>query len=219
MIVIGAGGFAKELIEALLSEKYNYDESNLFFFDNVSENIPEKFLGKYRILRTFDEVKKVFTEVSNEFCLGLSTPKIRYKLTKLFEQMEGKIVSVISANAYIGTLDTKIGRGCSIMHGTLVSCDASVGKGTLLNLNSVVGHDVTIGDFVEIMPGVNITGHCKIGDYTTIGTGVVVIPKVTIGSNCSIAAGSVVTKDVPDNSLVVGVLPSRVVERLPEFEL
>lgn len=219
MIVIGAGGFAKELLEALLSEKYDYNESNLFFFDNVSKNVPETFLGKYKILKTFDEVINIFSEISPEFCLGLSTPKVRYILTKQFEELGGKSISIVSTNAYVGILGTTIGDGCSIMHGALVSCDASVGKGTLLNLNCVVGHDVKIGDFVEVMPGVNITGHCEVGSYTTIGTGVVIVPKIKIGKNCSIAAGSVVTKDVPDNSLVVGILPSRVVEKLPEFEL
>ena len=44
-----------------------------------------------------------------------------------------------------------------------------------------------------------------IGNHTMIGGGVTIGPGVKIGSNVFVAAGSVVMKDVPDNSLVMGV--------------
>jgi len=219
MIVIGAGGFAKELAEILVSDKYNFDETNLFFFDNVSENIPHKLFGRFKILRSFDEVEEIFENVSQEFSIGIGVPQNRYSLSKQFESLGGILTSTISGNAGIGSFWTKIGNGTILMDSVLVSNDVSVGKGTLINNNCFIGHDVNIGEFVEIMPGANITGHCKIGNYTTIGTGAIIIPKISIGSNCFINAGSVITKNVPDNSVVTGVLPSRVVERPPEFKL
>ena len=45
---------------------------------------------------------------------------------------------------------------------------------------------------------------------TLIGAGTVVIPGISIGKWATIGAGSVITKDVPDNAVVVGN-PSRVV--------
>ena len=45
----------------------------------------------------------------------------------------------------------------------------------------------------------------KVGDNCWFGANVSVMPGVTIGNGCVIAAGSVVTKDLPDNSLAVGV--------------
>ena len=38
------------------------------------------------------------------------------------------------------------------------------------------------------------------------GTGAIILPNVTIGKNSVVAAGAVVTKDVPDNVLVAGML-------------
>lgn len=43
------------------------------------------------------------------------------------------------------------------------------------------------------------------------------MPEVTIGSNVVIAAGAVVTKDVPDNSLIGGVL-QRSLENYPQLK-
>jgi acetyltransferase-like isoleucine patch superfamily enzyme len=49
-----------------------------------------------------------------------------------------------------------------------------------------------------------------IGSNVWIGANVTVLPGVTIGDNAVVAAASVLTKDVPDNAIVVGS-PARVV--------
>jgi maltose O-acetyltransferase len=46
-----------------------------------------------------------------------------------------------------------------------------------------------------------------------IGANVTILPGVTIGNNVVIGAGAVVTKDIPDNSLAVGV-PARVIKEI-----
>lgn len=49
------------------------------------------------------------------------------------------------------------------------------------------------------------------------GRNVTVLPGVTVGKNCVVGAGSLVTRDVPDNSLVLGS-PGRVVRKLEDNE-
>tara|TARA_R110002033_G_scaffold39678_1_gene79634 strand:+ start:6240 stop:6890 length:651 start_codon:yes stop_codon:yes gene_type:complete len=212
MIVIGAKGFAKELLEDLVSIKYGYNETNLFFFDDVSNNLPQKLFGKYLILTTFDEVKKIFNTVSNEFSIGIGSPKHRKFLSKKFEKIGGELTKVISNSATIGSFGNQIENGVVIMGGNQITNNIKIGKGTLINLNCTIGHDTVIGEFVEITPGVNISGNCSIGDYTTIGTGVKIIPNIKIGQNCIVGAGTVVTKDFPDNSVIVGV-PGKIIKQ------
>lgn len=67
------------------------------------------------------------------------------------------------------------------------------------------------GKFADIEYGAPIT----IGDNCWLASNVTVCAGVTIGKNCVIGAGSVVTRDVPDNSLAVGV-PARVIRELSE---
>lgn len=50
------------------------------------------------------------------------------------------------------------------------------------------------------------------GDNVSVYTGAIVIGGIKVGNNSSIGAGSVVLKDVPENTLVVGV-PARIVEK------
>lgn len=49
-----------------------------------------------------------------------------------------------------------------------------------------------------------------IGDNVTLGANVVIIGNVYIGNNVIVGAGSVITKDVPDNTIIVGN-PSRII--------
>ena len=56
-----------------------------------------------------------------------------------------------------------------------------------------------------------------IGNNVHIGVKCLIMPGVTIGDNCIIGAGAVVTKDVPANSIAVGV-PARVIETVEEYK-
>ena len=89
----------------------------------------------------------------------------------------------------------------------------TIGRGCLLNLHVSIGHDTHVGDFVEMSPGVRISGNCQIGNYCNLGTNAVVLPGVNLGDNVVVGAGAVVTEDVPANTMVVGV-PARKIKEL-----
>lgn len=57
-------------------------------------------------------------------------------------------------------------------------------------------------------------GRVEIGDYVFIGMNVVIAQPVKIGNGALIGANAVVTKDVPENAVMVGV-PARQVGTLP----
>ncbi|MDO5151472.1 MAG: acyltransferase [Oscillospiraceae bacterium] len=59
-------------------------------------------------------------------------------------------------------------------------------------------------------------GKIKIGSNTHIGWNAIIMPGVTIGKNCIIGCGAVVTKDIPDNSVAVGV-PAKVIESIDDY--
>ena len=117
------------------------------------------------------------------------------------------------------------------------NCDN--GKNIFIGNNFVANYNVTIldvkevyiGNDVMIGPNTTITtvGHpispkgrrqrlgvaseVKIGSDVWIGANVCVLPGVTIGNNVIVGAGAVVNKDIPDNSLAVGV-PAKVIKKI-----
>lgn len=55
-----------------------------------------------------------------------------------------------------------------------------------------------------------------VGNNVYIGSGAYIMPGVTIGDNCVIGAAAVVTKDIPANSVAVGI-PARVIKTIDEY--
>jgi len=202
MIIIGAKGFAKEVLEVIWQKSEN---ENIAFFDNVSKDLGEKLFDKFPILKSHDEVLNYFNKTNDKrFALGIGNTVLRYKLSQQFINLGGILTSTISPYAQIGHFDTEVGDGCSIMTGAAITNNIKVGKGVLINLNCTIGHDTIIGEFTEISPGVTISGNCKIGKFSTLGSNASILPNITIGNNVVVGAGAVVIKDIPDNTLVVG---------------
>lgn len=56
----------------------------------------------------------------------------------------------------------------------------------------------------------------KIGDNVYIGQNAMIMPGVEIGNNVIIGAGSIVTRNIPDNSVAVGV-PATVKKSIDEY--
>jgi serine O-acetyltransferase len=81
----------------------------------------------------------------------------------------------------------------------------------------VIGETAELGDDVMIYHGVTLGGksrhgvprgakrHPTLGDGVTVGAGAKVLGPVTIGAWSTIGANAVVTKDAPENSLLLGV--------------
>lgn len=214
MLIIGAKGFAKEVLEVVHQLK---QLDNLAFYDDVNEDVPEKLFGQFPVLRTTLEASVYFKTVDNQFTIGIGNPELRKKLYDTFTSLGGEFTSTISPLATIGCYGNHIETGCNIMTGTVITSDITIKKGTLVNLNCTIGHDSVLCDFVELSPGVHISGNCTIGDYSVFGTNATMLPKLTIGKNVIIGAGSVVTKNIPDNCVAVGI-PAKIIKELTPLE-
>ena len=216
MVIIGAKGLAKEVLE-IFAVRNELD--NLFFFDNVSKDIPKILFGKFPVIRSFDELKNVFEQSKDfRFTLGLGNPQFRYSLKKSIVAIGGQLTAAISPQALIGQFETTLGKGCTILANAVITNGVTIGEGCLINPNCTISHDVTLGDYVEVSPGASVTGNTKVGSFSNLGTGSIILPKLVIGKNVVIGAGAVVTRDVPDNKLVVG-MPAVVKRDLDPIQL
>ncbi|WP_394974400.1 acetyltransferase [uncultured Croceitalea sp.] len=210
MIIIGAKGLAKEILEIL---HQNNSINNLAFYDDVNDEVRGLVFDKFPILKSIEGVKEYFIENGNEFTIGIGNPRLRNIVCSKFTKLGGDLCSTISPNSDIGHYGNVINKGCNIGSGVVITNDVIIKEGCLVNLNVTIGHDCTIGKFVELCPNVNISGNCEIGDFTFVGTSATILPDIKIGQNAVIGAGAVVTKDVPDNTVVVGI-PAKAIKTL-----
>jgi serine O-acetyltransferase len=99
---------------------------------------------------------------------------------------------------------------------------ARLGPGLFIDhgMGVVIGETAEVGENVTLLQGVTLGGtslkrekrHPTLGDNVVVGAGAKVIGGFIIGSGSRIGAGSVVVREVPPNSVVVGV-PGRVTFR------
>ena len=131
--------------------------------------------------------------------------KISNFFWKLKLKLLGRIISNISR--FLTGIEihpaVKIGKNFFIDHG----------------MGIVIGETTVIGDNVSIYQCVTLGGtkwekrkrHPSISDNVVIGAGAKVLGPITVGKNSKIGANSVVTRNVPSNTVVVGI-PARVVD-------
>lgn len=196
MILVGAGGHARELLDVLID---NGCSEKILFFDNLSQT--NTVAKRYQALHTREEV---LNSGIDSFCVAVGKPHTRAELFALFMEFGLKPLKIISRKAFVSG-SAQLSEGLNIMPFASITHGAKVGKGCLIHFYSSVHHDVEVGDFCEISPGARLLGGSSVGELTSVGTNAVILPKVKVGSNCKIGAGAVVTKDVPDGSTVKGV--------------
>jgi sugar O-acyltransferase (sialic acid O-acetyltransferase NeuD family) len=201
MLIIGAGGHAKELVGIFYERNLI---SNLYCYDDVNKHDDNLLLGISPILKNEEEAKRLF-RTDAAFVLGLGNPKLRELLAQKFLRLGGKLTSVISPDARVGRLNVFLGEGINIMAGAVVTQNISIGVGTLVNANATIHHDCRIGDYCELSPGCHLLGNVRMGARTFVGAGAVILPNNVIGSDVVIGAGAVVTKDIPNGMMVKGV--------------
>jgi serine O-acetyltransferase len=99
---------------------------------------------------------------------------------------------------------------------------AKLGPGLFIDhgMGVVIGETAEVGENVTLLQGVTLGGtslkrekrHPTLGNNVVVGAGAKIIGGFKIGDGSRIGAGSVVVREVPTNSVVVGV-PGRVTYR------
>ena len=111
----------------------------------------------------------------------------------------------------------KIGENLFIDHGMGVV----IGETSEIGNNVTIYHMVTLGG---ISPSINSDDqrdskrHPTLMDNVVVGSGAQVLGPVVIGKNAKIGANAVVTKDVPENAVMVGIPAKNVGTATDEFK-
>lgn len=203
MLIVGAGGFAREIID-LLEVDEKMSRKNITLFDNINTR-NSFFFDEFKIFRNYKEIQDYSKENKDlDFTIGFGDITKRKKIFEKFRSLGFRPYSILSAKSSVAQIDVQIGAGAVIMQNVTVTTGVFIGKATLINIGTIISHDVRIGDFCEIACGVRIAGRCEIGNNVFIGTGAIINPDITIGDNVFIGSGTVIIKNVPNNTKIVG---------------
>ena len=111
----------------------------------------------------------------------------------------------------------KIGENLFIDHGMGVV----IGETSEIGNNVTIYHMVTLGGIspsIESNEQRNVKRHPTLKDNVVVGSGAQVLGPIEVGKNAKIGANAVVTKDVPENAVMVGIPAKNVGTTTEEFK-
>jgi UDP-perosamine 4-acetyltransferase len=213
VVVIGAGGHAKVLIDILVLGGIQV----LGVTDPNTDRAGEMLSG-VSILGS-DQALMEFEPESLRLVNGIGSTADTRLRQSVFEHLtdKGYRFDVAVHPKAIVAQEVMLGEGAQVMAGAIIQPGVRVGVNCIINTGAVVDHDCVIGDHVHVAPGAVLSGNVSIGDGSHIGCGGTVMQSIQIGAGSVIGAGAVVTMNVDDEDTVTGV-PARSLDRRKEAE-
>ena len=163
--------------------------------------------SKLSLILTYPGVKAVFFhKIANFFHLAKF-----YLVARMISQLSRFLTGI---EIHPGA---KIGRNLFIDHGMGVV----IGETSEIGNNVTIYHMATLGG---IAPSINsneqrqVKRHPTLGDCVVVGSGAQILGPVIIGTHAKIGANAVVTKDVPENAVMVGIPAKNVGTATEEFK-
>ena len=193
------------LIENINKKNKNSIEVKCYV-DNDNKKCGKMFMNKIVLdSKTFLETYK------NDECFLFnsiaSSMKERKKLTEFYLDKGFDFQSLIHPDLDLNYVT--VGKGVFLQENSLVQANSKISDYVIISSNSCIAHDSSVGKFTFIGGAVYVCGRVEIGENCFIGVGAKILPDLTIGNNSIIGAGSIVTKNVEENSRVMGI-PAKV---------
>lgn len=201
-VVVGAGGHARVVMDALLSLQVN-STSNVFADDDVT--LHGRLMLGLPVLGT----PSALVQSGVHFHVAVGSNRSREMLYFRMLNAGGVTFSVVHPMACISP-HASLGDASFVAANALIAPNVSIGVGAIINHSAVIDHDSVIGDFSHIAPGATLAGGVLVGRGVLVGSGANVLPGVLIGDGAVVGAGAVVNVNVPSGVRVVGI-PARII--------
>jgi UDP-perosamine 4-acetyltransferase len=206
IVIVGAGGHAREVLEVLLAcRRAGQDIELLGFIDEGRDGA--KSLNGLPVLGDMRWLERADRDRVEVIC-ALGTPSLCAKVAEDLRGMQLRIGSAIAPTAWIAE-SARVGQGVIIFPNAVVSANCGIGENVSLNVMASISHDTQVGRYCSIGPGARLAGNVTLGERCFVGMGANVVQGVNVGSRSVIGAGAVVLHDLPPGVTAAGV-PARI---------
>ena len=213
VIVIGGGGHAKVVIDALLRGEHKV----VGVLEKDSAHVGKQICG-IPVIGTDDDLPLLFAQGVRYAVIGighLGHGVFRNQIALHLHNHGFQLATVIHPSAIISS-DVQIGAGTVVCAGAVINPGVNIGENCIINTCAVVEHDVKVGNNVHIAPNAAISGGTIIGDNVFIGMGSNIIQGLHLYDECIVGACSVVIQDVEAGETVIGIPAKRIKEKIQD---
>jgi sugar O-acyltransferase (sialic acid O-acetyltransferase NeuD family) len=199
LIIVGAGGFGRELLQWV--KDVNKIDTKWKIKGFIDDNLAalDNYECDYKIIGRIDDWQPSESET---FACGIADPKDKEKAVNLLKTRGANFEQIVHPASNIGEF-VQIGEGVIIYPKARLTVNIMIGDFVTL-LSSGVGHDVIIGNYSTISSNCGINGKVKIGRRVFIGSNAVIVPSRKIDDDAFVGAGSVVVSNIKKGTKVMG---------------
>jgi sugar O-acyltransferase (sialic acid O-acetyltransferase NeuD family) len=208
LIIVGAGGFGRELYE-MLWDVYSPAEYRFKGFlardpvDLAPDGVTEAVLG---------DPEEYRPDPQDRLLLAIGLMDVRRRAVESLEGRGGTFDSFVHPLARVAAT-AQVGLGAVIYPFAVVSNRVSLSPHVHLNYYASVGHDCQLGRYCLLAPYGTLNGFVQLADEVYISTHATVAPGRRLGKRCKVSANSACMQDADDEMLIFGV-PGRQVRRM-----
>jgi sugar O-acyltransferase (sialic acid O-acetyltransferase NeuD family) len=207
IIIVGAGGFGREVLQ-WACDAWPSDASKIAGFLSADDDKLDGYDTGLPILgspATFEPLP------GDRFVLAIGIPATRRRVTEAMLARGAKFLTLIHPTAIVFA-SAIIGVGSVICPYAIVSDAVRVGRFAILNYHSSLAHDAAVGEFAVLSPYATLGGGARVDDDGFLALHASVAPGRTVGCRSQVSSNSAVMWDVAQDSLAFGV-PARVSQR------
>jgi sugar O-acyltransferase (sialic acid O-acetyltransferase NeuD family) len=211
VVIIGAGGFSRELMQYVLDEGRLTVRGFLDDRDPMELKLPAgtAHLGA---------ITSYQPTPGEAFVLAVGEPNARARIAERFLKAGARFETVVHPRAYVASSAT-VGAGSVIAPFASVGASAVVGELVQVHFYASVAHDALVGRCAALSPYSVVNGGGRLGERVFLGTRATVNPTKSVGDGSKVTAGSVVYQDVPSDAIAMGnPAKSRRLMRAPDAE-
>lgn len=210
LIVIGSGGFSRDVVWAMMNSSMVYTAHELVgFCDDDPVKWGQEIMG-YPILGAPEQVAASRIEQPHFIC-SIGDNRARSCVVERALKLGWKPVSVIDTSALIAD-EVTVGVGSYIGARAIVSPQARIGSYVIINNHTTIGHDCVLEDFAQVGPGGRVSGFSVLREGALLGANAVIAQGREVGSYGVLGACSFGMSDIPAAATATGT-PARVVMR------
>lgn len=200
LVIIGAGGFGREMYGAALGAVGYGTEFDVKGFLDERPDALAAFAGYPPVIGTPGGYE---IEEDDVFVTALGDIASRRSCAEAVERRGGKFAAIVHRTAFLGP-NVKVGEGSFVAHNVVLTADVAVGRHACVFHNTSIGHDTTLGDYSHVYAQCSIGGAVRIGEGAAVYPGARIVPRRTIGEDAVVGIGAVVVLNVPPRTTVFG---------------
>jgi sugar O-acyltransferase (sialic acid O-acetyltransferase NeuD family) len=203
LLLVGAGGFARETAEAVRALTAVGEPVDLLGY---LDDDPDQWGTDVDGLPVLGAAELAKERPDAQVVLCTGSPRdfgSRARLARRLALPEQRYGRVVHPGASVATT-ARVGPGTVLLAGVVVTAAAEIGAHVAVMPQVVVTHDDVVGDFCTLAAGVRLGGAVLLGPGAYVGSGALIREGVTIGAGALVGMGAVVTRDVPDGEVWVG---------------